>query len=139
MIILDTNVISEAMKPDPDPRVKQWLNNQAVETLYLSSVVLAELLFGVAALPSGKRKSRLAAALGGVTELFGERVLIFDISTAEAYAQLMSQARTAGLAISVADGYIAATAVANGMLVATRDAQPFEAGGVQVINPWKPE
>lgn len=137
MIILDTNVISEAMKPDPNPAVKAWLNNQAVETLYLSTIVLAELLFGVAALPTGKRKSRLTTALNGITDLFGGRVLLFDIPTAQAYAQLMAEARLAGKAISTADGYIGGMAIANGMMVATRDVQPFEVAGVQVINPWK--
>ena len=137
MIILDTNVIFEAMKPEPELAVTEWLNNQTVETLYLSSIVLAELLFGVAALPTGKRKNKLADALNGITELFRDRVLMFDIPTAQAYAQLMAAARTAGKAISVADGYIAATAAANGMMVATRDEQPFETAGVRVINPWK--
>ena len=104
---------------------------------HLSSIVLAELLFGVAALPTGKRKNRLTEALNGITELFGDRVLMFDIPIAQAYAQLMAAARIAGKAISVADGYIAATAAANGMMVATRDEQPFETVGVRVINPWK--
>ena len=137
MIILDTNVISEAMKPDPNPAVKAWLNNQAVETLYLSTIVLAELLFGVAALPTGKHKSKRTAALNGITELFGDRVLLFDIPTAQAYAQLMAEGRLAGKAISAADGYIAAMAITNGMMVSTRDVQPFQVAGVQVINPWK--
>jgi len=137
MIILDTNVISEAMKREPNPAVKEWLNNQAVETLYLSTIVLAELLFGVAALPTGKRKSKLTAALNGITELFGDRVVLFDIPTAQAYAQLMAEARLAGKAISTADGYIAAMAITNGMMVATRDVEPFEVAGVQVINPWE--
>ena len=137
MIILDTNVISEAMKREPNPAVKEWLNKQAVETLYLSTIVLAELLFGVAALPTGKRKSKLTAALNGITDLFGDRVVLFDIPTAQAYAQLMAEARLAGKAISTADGYIAAMAITNGMMVATRDVEPFEVAGVQVINPWE--
>ena len=137
MIILDTNVISEAMKRDPNPAVKEWLNKQAVETLYLSTIVLAELLFGVAALATGKRKSKLTAALNGITDLFGDRVVLFDIPTAQAYAQLMAEARLAGKAISTADGYIAAMAITNGMMVATRDVEPFEVAGVQVINPWE--
>ena len=137
MIILDTNVISEAMKPEPASAVTEWLNNQTVETLYLSSIVLAELLFGVAALPIGKRKNKLAEALNGITGLFGDRVLLFDIPTAQSYAQLMAVARLSGKAISNADGYIAAMAVANKMIVATRNAQPFEAAGVGIINPWE--
>ena len=107
-----------------------------METLYLSSIVLAELLFGVAALPTGKRKSKLTEVLNGITELFGDRVLLFDIPTAQAYAQLMAEARLAGKAISAADGYIVAMAFANEMIVATRDVQPFEAAGIGIINPW---
>ena len=98
---------------------------------------MAELLFGVAALPTGKRKNKLAEVLDGITELFGDRVLMFDFPAAQAYAELMATARTAGKAISVADGYIAAMAVANGMMMATRNVQPFEAAGVGIINPWK--
>lgn len=65
MIVLDTNVVSEAMKPDPNPAVQQWLNAQAAETLYLSSITLAELMFGISALPSGRRKAALSQTLGG--------------------------------------------------------------------------
>ena len=70
MIVLDTNVVSEAMKPEPHPGLRAWLNNQAADTLYLSSVTLAELLFGIAALPTGKRKDKLALALDGLMRLF---------------------------------------------------------------------
>lgn len=125
------------MERESNPAVKEWVNKQAFETLYLSTIVLAELLFGVAALPTGKRKSKLIAALNGVTDLSGDRVLLFDIPTAQAYAQLMAEARLAGKAISAAAGYIGALAIANEMMVATRDGQPFEVSGVQVINPWK--
>jgi predicted nucleic acid-binding protein len=72
MIVLNTNVVSEAMKPEPNTAVRAWLNNQAAETLYLSSVTLAELLFGIGALPSGKRKDMLAKALDGLMGLFNE-------------------------------------------------------------------
>lgn len=78
MIVLDTNVVSEAMKAEPDSSVRSWLNNQAVESLYLPSVTLAELLFGIAALPTGKRKDMLASALDGLMKLFEGRVLPFD-------------------------------------------------------------
>ena len=88
MIILDTNVVSEAMKPEPNPVVRAWLNDQAAETLYLSSVTLAELLFGIAALPSGKRKDMLALTLEGLMGLFKDRVLPFDVEAARHYADL---------------------------------------------------
>lgn len=125
------------MKRDPNPAVKGWLNNQTVETLCFSTIVLAELLCGVAALPTGKRKSKLTAVLNGITDLFGDRVLLFDIPTAQAYAQLIAEARLAGKAISTGNGYVAAMAIANGMMVVTRDVQPFEFAGVRVIYSWK--
>jgi len=88
MIVLDTNVVSEAMKPEPNPSLRAWLNDQVAETLYLSSVTLAELLFGIAALPAGQRKNLLAPALDGLIGLFRDRVLPFDIDAARHYADL---------------------------------------------------
>ena len=137
MIVLDTNVISEAMKPSSDPVVVAWLNRQVAETLYLSSVTLAELLYGIASLSEGRRKKALADTLTGLLDLFGDRVLSFDKNAARTYAQLAVTARSAGKGLPMADGYIAAIAAANGFAVATRDTGPFEAAGVKVINPWK--
>jgi predicted nucleic acid-binding protein len=136
MIVLDTNVVSEAMKPKPHPSVRAWLNDQAAETLYLSSVTLAELLFGIAALPAGKRKDRLAQALDGLMGLFRDRVLPFDIDAARRYAKLAVTAKTAGRGFPTPDGYIAAIAASRGFIVASRDTAPYEAAGVPVINPW---
>jgi len=137
MIVLDTNVVSEAMKLEPHPSVRAWLNAQAAETLYLSSVTLAELLFGIAALPTGKRKDMLAKALDGLMELFRGRVLPFDIEAARQYAELDVMAKVGGRGFPTPDGYIAAIAASKGYIVASRDTAPFEAGGVSVINPWK--
>jgi predicted nucleic acid-binding protein len=136
MILLDTNVISEAMKPTPDDTVLAWLDEQAAETLYLSSVTIAELLFGIGALPAGKRKNRLTEALEGVMELFADRVLPFDIAAARRYADLAVKARAAGKGFPTPDGYIAAIAASRGFAVATRDTSAFDAAGVAVINPW---
>ena len=136
MIILDTNIVSEAMKPDPHPAVRAWLNNQAIETLYLSSVTLAELLFGVGVLPVGKRKSGLEQALAGLLGLFRDRVLPFDIDAAQRYAQLAVKARTAGQGFPTPDGYIAAIAASRGFIVASRDTAPYEAANLTVLNPW---
>lgn len=136
MILLDTNVISEAMKPVPDDAVRAWLDEQAAETLYLSSVTIAELLFGIGALPAGKRKDRLTEALDGVMELFADRILPFDVAAARRYADLAVKARTAGKGFPTPDGYIAAIAAAQGFAVATRDTSAFDAVGVAVINPW---
>jgi predicted nucleic acid-binding protein len=136
MILLDTNVISEAMKPLPHPAVQAWLDDQAAETLYLSSVTLAELLFGIGALPAGRRKDALTQTLDGLLVLFRDRMLAFDSDAARHYADLAVAARTAGKAFSTPDGYIAAIAAARGFGVATRDVNPFRAAGVKVIDPW---
>lgn len=136
MIVLDTNVVSEAMKPSANPAVTAWLNDQVAETLYLSSVTLAELLFGIGSLPTGKRKNALAEMLDSLLELFQGRILPFDTDAARHYAQLATKARAAGKGFPTPDGYIAAIAVAHGFTVATRDTGPFEAAGVPVINPW---
>jgi|ERR1035437_755367 predicted nucleic acid-binding protein len=136
MIILDTNVVSEAMKPEPDSAVRAWLNEQAAETLYLSSVTLAELLFGIRALPAGKRKNMLALTLDGLMKLFRDRVLPFDIDAARHYAELAVTAKAAGRGFPTPDGYIAAIAASRGFIVASRDTAPYKAAKVKVINPW---
>jgi hypothetical protein len=136
MILLDTNVVSEAMKPEPFPAVRRWLDEQAAETLYLSSVTIAELMFGVGALPDGKRKDRLAAALEGVLKLFADRVLPFDTSAARRYCDLAVKARAAGKGFPTPDGYIAAIAASHDFVVASRDASAFAASGLTVIDPW---
>ncbi len=136
MIVLDTNVVSEAMKPEPNPAVRAWLNDQIAETLYLSSVTLAELLFGIGSLPAGKRKDMLAQALDGLMGLFRDRVLPFDMDAARHYAELAVTARTGGRGFPTPDGYIAAIAASRGFIVASRDTAPYEAAAVSVINPW---
>lgn len=137
MIILDTNVISEPMKMNGAPAVITWLDRQAAETLYLTTISLAALLVGIASLPDGKRKDGLGASLEGLLSgLFEDRILPFDQAAATAYAPLVARARSAGRTIGVADGLIAAIAADKGFSVATRDAGPFVAAGVSVINPW---
>lgn len=137
MIVLDTNVVSEAMKPEPHPAVRAWLNEQAAETLYLSSVTLAELLFGVATVPAGRRRNMLSRALDGLLGLFGERVLPFDAEAARQHAGLAVKARAGGRGFPTPDGYIAAIAASRGFVVASRDTAPFEAAGLRVIDPWR--
>ena len=137
MIVLDTNVVSEAMKPEPNPVVKAWLNEQSAETLYLSSVTLAELFFGIGILPTGKRKDMLSEVLGGLMDLFNGRILSFDADAARHYAELAVMARAAGRGLPLPDGYITAIAVSQGYQIASRDIGPFEAANVAVINPWE--
>jgi len=137
MILLDTNVVSEPLRPTPEAHVVEWIDAQPLETLFLSAVTVAELRGGVALLPRGKRRTGLQESLEKrVLPLFAGRVLPFDLSCTRTYADLTSKARAAGLAIATADGYIAAIAAANGLAVASRDTTPFEAAGVAVINPW---
>jgi toxin FitB len=140
MILLDTNVVSDPMRQQPDPRVRDWLDAQAIETLYLSTISLSELLLGIESLPGGKRRKALAVALGEqLVSLFDSRIIPFDVAAAEAYAKVVTGARRRGHAISVADGQIAAIAAARNLKVASRDEAPFQAAGLAVINPWKDE
>jgi toxin FitB len=136
MILLDTNVVSEAMKPEPDPAVRSWLDEQTAETLFLSSVTIAELMFGIGSLPKGKRKDRLTAALEGMLDLFAGRILPFDTGAARRYADLAVKARAVGKGFPTPDGYIAAIAAAHEFVVASRDASAFAAAGLTVIDPW---
>jgi len=136
MIVLDTNVVSEAMKPEPDAGVRRWLDDQSAETLFLSAITIAELSYGVGALPSGKRKDRLGAALDGVLTLFADRILPFDTPAARRYGDLAVKARAAGQGFPTPDGYIAAIAAAHGFAVASRDASAFVAAGIAVVDPW---
>lgn len=137
MIVLDTNVVSEAMRPEPNPVVVGWLNGQAAGTLYLSSVTLAELLFGIGALPAGARKNRLTQVLDRLLALFPGRVLPFDQEAARRYADMAATARAAGRPLPTADGYLAATAAAHSFAVATRNIQHFGDTGVELIDPWQ--
>ena len=136
MILLDTNVVSEAMTREPHPRVLAWLDAQVNETLFLSSITVAELFFGIGALPAGKRKDALAAALNDVLDLFAARILSFDTSAARRYADLAVKARAAGKGFPTPDGYIAAIAATHGFAVASRDTSAFNAAGLTVIDPW---
>ena len=137
MIIVDTNVISEPLRAAGNPAVTAWLDAQAVETLFLTSVNLAELLSGTSIMPEGKRKDSIATGLIELLDgVFGARILPFDAEAAKAYAELNAKAQSQGRAISFADGQIAAIAKVHGFIVATRDTTPFEAAGVKVINPW---
>ncbi|WP_336368092.1 type II toxin-antitoxin system VapC family toxin [Marinobacter sp. C2H3] len=138
MILLDTNVISEPLRREPEHCVIEWIDAQARETLYLSAITVAELRSCIALLPAGKRRTGLLENLERrVLPLFAGRVLPFDLLCAQTYAELIAKSQDAGLAIAAADGFIAATAAANGFALATRDTSPFDAAGVTVINPWK--
>lgn len=138
MILVDTNVISEAMKLPADARVLAWLDRQSPGSLYLSATSLSELLVGIEILPVGKRKENLTRVLDTLTKrLFQTHILSFDEVAAIAYANAVAIARSRGRMVSVADGQIAAIADVHGFSVATRDVAPFQAAGIPVLNPWQ--
>lgn len=139
MIILDTNVVSEPMKPFGDPAIMDWIDRQDGLDLYFTTISLAEMLRGVAILPHGRRRARLAQGVARVeNEMFPGRILSFDAMAAHAYGLVCGRAREKGKALIGADAQIAAIAEAHGFAVATRDTTPFLAAGVDVIDPWKP-
>ncbi|SHI29891.1 type II toxin-antitoxin system VapC family toxin [Pollutimonas bauzanensis] len=138
MILLDTNVISEPLRPAPVACVSDWIDAQPLETLYLSAMTVAELRAGVALMPAGKRRTALHEHIEkSILPMFAGRVLPFDMACTNAYAEVLAKARKAGSGIQTADALIAAVAHANGFTVATRDESPFQAAGLDVINPWE--
>ena len=141
MTVLDTNVISEMMKPASirSPAVYEWLRRQAADSLYITSLTIAEILGGVEVLPDGQRKEGIRAGAERVfAEVFPGRVLSFDEVAARAFARISARLRKGGLAVGHVDIQIAAIAKTRGMAVATRDTH-FEECEVTVINPWGAE
>ena len=137
MIVLDTHVLSELMRPVPSPQVLAWLDAQTPDTLWLTSVSVAELLFGIARLPDGARKQAFAqAALGMLEEDFANRVLNFDLEAASILANLAAASERAGRPMGLADGQIAAICLAHHASLATRNGRDFAQLGLQLINPW---
>ena len=138
MIILDTNVISETLKPQPDPGVISWLDAQLIETLYLSVITVAELRAGVSIMPQGAKKDMLNEAVEGqIIPLFANRILSFDQADSGSYAHIIALTRSNGFMIGMAGALIAATAREKRFQVATRDVEPFLAAGIKTINPWQ--
>ena len=137
MIILDTNVISELMRPEPHPAVFAWVAAQPRHSLFTTSVNKAEILYGVAVVPQGRRRTALAAAADAMFgNEFADRVLPFDDVAAIHFADIVASRRRSGNPIQTLDAQIAATARAIGAEVATRDVAGFADCGVTVINPW---
>lgn len=138
MILLDTNVISELLRPAPAPSVEAWLGAQNGPDVYLSAVSEAELRLGVALLPAGGRRDMLAAAVDAILdEDFRDRILPFDGAATRAYATIVAERRSTGRPITQFDAQIAAIARANGASVATRNVRDFEACGIDLTDPWQ--
>ncbi|MGY2236369.1 PIN domain-containing protein [Pseudomonas gingeri] len=137
MILLDTNVLSEFMRLQPDARVLAWVDAQPAIELVISSISVAEVLHGIARLAAGKRKQRLQAqAMAMFEEDFAGRILPFDALAAVVYAELVAEREAGGRPPSVADAQIMAIAKAHGASIATRNVRDFEQSGVLIINPW---
>lgn len=137
MIILDTNVLSELMRPNPSATVVRWIACQTATDLCTTAVTQAEILYGLASLPEGKRRSDLLTTAGQMfTEDFAGRVLPFDGAAAEAFALLAAGRRRAGRPTGTFGAQIAGFARSRGAAVATRNVADFQDCGVVVINPW---
>lgn len=138
MFVLDTNVVSELMKPSPDRDVLAWLDTRPTRDLFVTCVTEAEIRAGVAVLPDGVRRRRLAEAADRTfTDFFAGRLLPFDSFAARTYAAMFAVRQTGGRPLDLADGQIAAIARSRRMAVATRNTRDFENVGVELENPWE--
>ena len=137
MIVLDTNVVSELMKAAPEPAVLAWINPLPMSAVFVSAVSQAEILYGVALVPAGRRQDGLLRAAHTVFETyFRGRVLPFDSEAAEAFAWIAASRRLAGRPISLADAQIAAIARSRRAELATRNVPDFEGCGIEIVDPW---
>ena len=137
MILLDTNILSELMRPAPEKDVEKWLTAQPDASVFISAITEAELRYGVALLPTGKRRSTLAAVIEDMLgEDFTGRILPFDSAAAVAFAEIAANRRQAGRPIAQADAQIAAIARSRGAALATRNVPDFEGCGIELVNPW---
>jgi toxin FitB len=137
MIVLDTNVISELMRPQTNERVLGWVDGQAQDELFVTAVTVGEILYGIAKLPDGKRKFELRAAADETFDVdFTDRVLAFDKSAAEHYGHVVSLRERRGRPISMADALIASVCLSYSASLATRNIADFEDVGLELINPW---
>ena len=137
MLVLDTNVASELMRPEPAPAVAAWVAERDAKEMFLTAISEAELLYGIAIMPAGRRRERLTATMNRWLELgFSERILPFDSAAARAYAGIAADRRLAGRPIGEADCQIAAISRSRAAILATRNVRDFEGSGVDVVNPW---
>ncbi|SEL73524.1 type II toxin-antitoxin system VapC family toxin [Halomonas daqiaonensis] len=138
MIVLDTNVLSELMRPVPDVRVIDWLDRQDAMSVTISAITVAEILYGVERLPEGRRKRGFAAMAAAMFEEdFSGRILSFDSEAAVHYAEQVAASESTGRQVHMADAQIAAICIQHGAVLATRNIKDFEALSVEAINPWE--
>lgn len=138
MLIIDTNVLSEVLKPAPSVTVAGWLDAQDRSAVFITSITVAEILYGIESLPQGRRRSQLLARAEEMIEVeYRGHILAFDETAARAYAQIVVARTTVGRPIAHFDAMIAAIARAHHFTVATRDTAGFQHSGVRLINPWR--
>lgn len=137
MVVVDTPVVSELMRHEPDPKVLTWLDRRPTRELFVTAVTEAEVRTGIAFLPDGARRRGLAEAAERVFgDLFAGRILPFDSAAARIYAEIAAARRLSGHPLSQPDGQIGAIARCQSMAVATRNVRDFEGIGIELINPW---
>ena len=137
MMVWDTNVVSELMRPEPRQQVVVWADRQPVDEVFITAITVAELLYGIGRLPAGRRRNELSELLDGMlTEDFEHRVLAFDGVAAAHCADLVVERKRTGRPISMADAQIAAICRSHGATVATRNVDDFADVGVDIVNPW---
>ena len=136
MIILDTNVVSELMRPEPAPGVASWIRDRDRRELRMTVITLAEVRYGIARLPDGRRKQVLLDAADEIFSAFADQVLPVDIAAAERYAVIASSRERAGKPIAGFDALIAAVCRSRGAALATRNVTDFDGTGIEIIDPW---
>lgn len=137
MLMLDTNLLSEMMRPEPERKIADWIVRQPSDELFTAAVCQAEILAGLALLPSGRRRSDLEeAARAMFADDFGDRILPFDTEAASAYAEIFATRKKAGRPSGTIDLMVAAIARVSGASVVTRNVADFEGVGVAIVNPW---
>jgi predicted nucleic acid-binding protein len=137
MIVLDTNVVSEVLKPKPSAQVLSWMAAYPRERLFITTITQAEILYGVELLPAGKRRAALQADIDAILDVeFAGRILPCDEQAAQAFSRIAAERRTSGRPIAAFYAQIVAIALSRGAAVATRNVRDFEDCGVTVLNPW---
>ena len=136
MILVGTNIISESMRVEPDPRVIDWMDRQRASHLFLSAITVDEIVFGIEILPDGRRKDRLARTFSGIADAFDGRTVAFDASAARESAKFRAHARRLGRPMGLADSQIAGIAKSNDLSLATVNARDFEALDLAVVAPY---
>ena len=137
MIIVDTNVISELMKPSPNSAVRDWVRAQHAQELRTTAINLAEIRYGIERLPNGRRKDLLRTTADEVFAAFADQVLPFDAAAAQHYATIVTTRDEAGLPIDGFDAQIAAICSVHQGKLATRNVKDFRGTGIHVTNPWE--